>query len=133
VLPISLLQECKTEMKIRANFPVAGLILCAGLACGQTTPETHNGSEFNKVLWTQSPLKASVAEDLLLTKQRRLLDYEQDFLDFQKSSTPSMDPEYEIATNLEDSASMAEDQLDAASTLLEIYHSMSCEEDPCEG
>jgi len=120
------LQVWKKKMKIRANFLVAGLILGAGLARGQTTPETHNDSGVSKVLWARPPMQASAAGHLLLAKQGRLLDYGDDFLDFAKSSTGL---EYEIATDLDNTAGTAADQLGAASTLLEIYDSMSCRED----
>jgi hypothetical protein len=108
-------------MRIRTNFLAGVLILGAGLACGQTTPETHNGSGFNK-----AAADLLVANLGLLAKTKRLVDYGQDFLDFAKSSTS---PEYEIASHLAKSASTAAEEIDAARTLLQIYETMSCKED----
>jgi hypothetical protein len=43
-------------MRIRANFLVAGLILCAGLAHGQNPPEKHNG-----YWWAKQPRPTKLA------------------------------------------------------------------------
>jgi hypothetical protein len=73
-----------------------------------------------KQVQQEVPAPSTIRRSFFLAKQERLLDYQQDFLDFAKSSASSAGLEYVRATELADYASMAEDQLDAASTLLKI-------------
>ena len=108
-------------MRLR-NFKVAeSAFLIVALWC-MNLPG-FNFPTFDKILLAQSPQSRA---DLLRGKQKRLLEYDEDFLDFAKSSS---DREWRIAMELDTAAGRGSDQLDAAITLLEIYDSLSCKED----
>src|SRR6266852_2537645 len=71
----------------------------------------------------QSEMQTS--SDLISARAKQLLDYEQDFLDLSKARGAGS-LEFEVAMGLHDIAERVQDHLDAASTLVWIYESVSC-------